>query len=68
MAAGGRGSPVVLVAAAPLVLDEALAMTKAPPAAALDWVPLTVPPEVEMKMSCRVSGLCQKAGATSITT
>ena len=28
----------------------------------------TEPPDVEMKMSCRVSGLCQKAGATSITT
>ena len=33
--------------AAALALEEVLAMTKAPPAAALDWVPLTAPPEVE---------------------
>src|SRR5262245_57327492 len=31
-----------------VALDELLAMTKAPPAAALDWVPLTVPPVVEI--------------------
>jgi len=51
--------------------DDVVALlptTKAPPAAALDAVPLTWPPEVEIKMSCSVSGLCQKAGATSITT
>src|ERR1700750_3283269 len=37
-------------AAAPpaLARDEVLAMTKAPPAAAVAWVPLTAPPEVEM--------------------
>ncbi len=51
------------------VAETALpATTKAPPAAAEDCVPLTEPPEVEMKISFRVSGLCQKAGATSITT
>jgi len=56
-------------AVAPAVLDAALPTNKSPPpAAALDWVPLTEPPDVEMKMSCKVSGLCQKAGATSITT
>src|SRR5690348_12064027 len=49
-------------------LEELLPMIKAPPAPAVDWVPFTAPPEVEMKMSCSVSGLCQKAGATSITT
>src|SRR5690242_12669014 len=51
-----------------VAVEEAPESTKAPPAAAVDWVPLTEPPEVEMKMSRRVSGLCQKAGATSITT
>src|SRR3954471_24458550 len=59
-------SPVLPPAA--LVLEEVLAMTKAPPAAAVAWVPFTAPPEVEMNMSCSVSGLCQKDGATSMIT
>ena len=46
-------------AAALLALDALLPITKAPAAAAVDWLPLTLPPEVEMKMSRRVSGFCQ---------
>jgi hypothetical protein len=55
-------------AAALLLLDALLPTTKAPAAAAVDWLPVTLAPEVEMKRSRRVSGLCQYCGATSITT
>src|SRR4051812_11235333 len=34
-----------------VALDERGVSTKAPPAAAVDWVPPTVPPEVETKIS-----------------
>src|SRR5579871_3292911 len=49
-------------------LAEELPMVKALVAAAVLWVPLSVPPEVLTQMSLRVSGSCQNSGATSIMT
>src|SRR5579863_9426622 len=46
---------VPLSAAAEPALEEPLPTTKAPAAPAVDWVPLTLPPDVEMKMSRKVS-------------
>src|SRR3954469_18766485 len=63
-----RAEPAPWVVVLPVPALDALDSTKAPPAPAVAWVPLTAPPEVEIKMSRKVSGLCQKAGATSITT
>jgi hypothetical protein len=58
----------VVVALLLAVLPPAATVAKSDTAPAEDCVPLSAPPEVLTQTSLSVSGLCQKLGATSITT
>jgi hypothetical protein len=54
--------------AAAVRLAAVCAEVTVPATALVAWVPLTVPPAVLTHRFCRVSGLCQYSGATSMIT